>query len=162
MTIRNIDVVNSLTAVCEQINVLKSGDECGCPICRSQSSGHPQDNSEFAPAMAVELRKVKILLEQLTPKYIARFDDYEIDYSDMMQAICNALISERNLHSNLDIVLEHINQLWELCDAEVKHYLFMTHPTNHNDLVHIEISFEEDDCHRRGKICRALVGTAGA
>ena len=160
MKFRNIDLINTMILVCAEIDTLGCGEECLCPECRSQSSEHDLIKDDFAERMCHKLTEAQMLLEKLSPEYIIRFEDYEIDYEDVVCSISYAAHSPEQLYHSLELVHEHMDELWEMCEAEVAHYLLMTHPGDHNDLKQIEIQCdggEDDEC---GVVCRAAAENA--
>lgn len=87
MKFRNIDLINTLILVCAGIDALGYGEECLYPECRSQSSEHELSKDDFAKSIIHKLTEVQMLLEKLSPEYIIRFEDYVIDYEDVVCSI---------------------------------------------------------------------------
>lgn len=154
--LRNIDVMRSLIPICEKVFSLDYDDEriCEDRCAKISSSEYNSAETDFAFSMINYLFDIEKLLKMISPEYVSRLEDYEVDYEALMQCIEYSLKSPQQLYCNLDIIFDHLSDLEEMCELEVADYLLMTHPINHTDLRQIKIVVEGDKDNEWGVLYR--------
>lgn len=153
MIFRNIDLVNSLIPVCTEINK-QIYENFICSECNANSSVDSPSDKNSAADIFLKLAKVCTLLEKVSPEYIRRFEDYEIDLEYLMYDIDYILQSPKEFWIDYDLIYEQMGDLLEMCVAEIEQYLLMTHPADHNDLSLFTIKKDGGDNIGLGIICR--------